>query len=256
MVYWLAPVALLILTCTAYLGGRYLARRELMPYVSEAARELQPLEAKYNGARNSEHGEEWIIRDFFADKRDGVFLDVGAHHYKRYSNTYYLETELGWSGLAIEPQSKFAEEYARYRPRTTFVSLLVSDISNREAILYVPRNDLVTSTSREFAQRGGEVVNEIRTRTTTLDDLLARTGIEGMDFLTMDIELAEPEALAGLSIQQYRPALVCVEAHLPVRQQVLDYFARNGYVVLGKYLRADSHNLWFAPLGSPDRAAR
>jgi FkbM family methyltransferase len=240
-----------VLASAAYFGGRYLARYELMPYFSEATEEMRPLEAKYSSERNSEHGEEWIIRDFFNDKRDGVFVDVGAHNYKRYSNTYYLETALGWSGLAVEPQTKFAEEYARYRPRTRFVSLFVSNTSNRNAVLYVPRNDLVASQSREFAEiDGGGIVDEVETQTTTLDDVLDRTGISQIDFLSMDIELAEPDALAGFSIQRYRPSLVCVEGHLPVRQQILDYFARNGYVVLGKYLRADSQNLWFTPLAS------
>jgi hypothetical protein len=42
--------------------------------------------------------------------------------------------------------------------------------------------------------------------------------------------------------------LVCIEAHPEVRQEILDYFARNGYVVVGKYLRADIWNLYFTPL--------
>jgi len=33
-----------------------------------------------------------------------------------------------------------------------------------------------------------------------------------------------------------------------VRQQILDYFTRHRYVVVGKYLRADDHNLYFTPL--------
>jgi hypothetical protein len=33
-----------------------------------------------------------------------------------------------------------------------------------------------------------------------------------------------------------------------VRQQILDYFARNGYVVVGKYVWVDLENLYFAPL--------
>jgi hypothetical protein len=41
---------------------------------------------------------------------------------------------------------------------------------------------------------------------------------------------------------------VCIEAHSEVRQQILDYFARNGYVIVGKYLPADEHNLYFMPL--------
>jgi hypothetical protein len=123
-------------------------------------------------------------------------------------------------------------------------------------VLYVPSNDLVASQSKDFAEARGGGAGEIRTQTTTLDDVLERSGISKVDFLTMDIELAEPAALAGFSIQRFKPTLACVEGHVPVRQEILNYFARNGYVIVGKYLRADSHNLWFAPLESTDLEAR
>ena len=64
----------------------------------------------------------------------------------------------------------------------------------------------------------------------------------------MDIELSEPKALAGFDIGRFRPGLVCIEAHDEVRQQILDYFARSGYVIVGKYLAADENNLYFMPL--------
>jgi len=84
--------------------------------------------------------------------------------------------------------------------------------------------------------------------TIRLDDLLTREGVNKVDFLTIDIELAEPKALAGFDLMRFRPDLVCIEAHLPVRQTILDYFTRRGYVVVGRYLRADDHNLYFTPL--------
>lgn len=230
-----------------YLVGRLHSAQQLQPYLSEAALELRPLAERY-GSRNSEHGEEWILRDFFKDKRNGVFVDVGANDYRSYSNTYFLEVELGWSGVAIEPQTKFSEDYARYRPKTVFVPLFVADTSNEDAVLYVPKNDLVASSSRGFAEARGGEVQTVRAMTTTLDDVLTRLQIERLDFLSMDIELAEPAALAGFSLQHFRPALVCIEGHPEVRQQILEYFARNGYVIAGQYLRADSLNLWFVPL--------
>jgi hypothetical protein len=46
----------------------------------------------------SQWNEELLIRDFFGDRRDGTFLDVGCADYKRLSTTYYLEERLGWSG--------------------------------------------------------------------------------------------------------------------------------------------------------------
>lgn len=63
---------------------------------------------EYGPSRNSQYAEEWLIRDFFGDQGNGFFVDVGAHDYERFSNTYYLETALGWSGQAIDAQDEFA----------------------------------------------------------------------------------------------------------------------------------------------------
>jgi FkbM family methyltransferase len=216
--------------------------------------ELEALRTKFGPDRNSQYAEEWIVRDYFKDARDGVFVDVGANHYQRYSNTYYLETRLGWSGVALEPQQQFAEDYARFRPKTAFVPLFVSDASNREATLYVNGNDLVASSSKAFTEAYGAVTPTTAT-TTTLDDVLDRLGVKSVDFLSMDIELAEPEALAGFSIERFRPRLVAVEAHPPIRQQLLDYFTRHGYSLVGKYWRVDSENFWFAPIAETARPA-
>lgn len=73
--------------------------------------------------------------------------------------------------------------------------------------------------------------------------------MDRVDFLSIDVELSEPKVLAGFSIGLYRPALVCIEAHPEVRQAILDHFVAHRYVVVGKYLRADAHNLWFTPSG-------
>ena len=81
-----------------------------------------------------------------------------------------------------------------------------------------------------------------------LNKLLEAERISAIDFLSMDIELAEPKALAGFDIERFRPTFVCIEAHVEVRQQILDYFARHHYVLVGRYLRADDHNLFFTPL--------
>jgi len=210
--------------------------------------ELTALQQTYGPDRNSESGEEWIVRDYFKDKRDGVFLDVGANHYQTQSNTYYLETTLNWSGVAIEPQEKFAADYAQHRPRTHFVPLFAARQANQRALLYIPDNDLIASSNKEFAAIGGAEVSTVQARTTTIDAILEHYGITHLDFMTMDIELAEPDALSGFTPERVELQLAAVEAHEAVRQQIIDYFTKRGFVVLGKYLRADSRNLWFAPL--------
>lgn len=211
--------------------------------------EALQLQSVYGPERNTENEEEWIIRDFFKDKRNGFFVDVGANEYKRFSTTYYLETQLAWSGIAVEPQRQFEAGYTAHRPRTRFRPFFVSDVSNETAKLYVLRdNPLVTSSTKQFTESFGTNISELPATTITLNDLLDHESVHSVDFVSMDIELWEPKALAGFDIERFRPALVCVEAHAEVRQQILDYFERHHYVVVGKYLRADTHNLYFTPL--------
>ena len=213
--------------------------------------EYEWFEARYGPSRYSQYAEEWLVRDYFKDRRAGFFVDVGASDYKRFSNTYYLEQALGWSGLAIDAQGEFAEDYRQHRPRTRFFTFFVSDRPEASALIFVPdRNRLVASSNTDFAKRYEASGTERNVRTITLDTLLAQEVVSEIDFLTMDIELAEPRALAGFDIAYYRPHLVCIEAHPEVRQQLLDYFEARDYRLVGRYLRADPHNLWFAPADS------
>lgn len=219
--------------------------------------ESASLRAKFGPNRYSFSQEEWIIRDHFQDRRAGTFVDVGANDYQKFSNTYYLEAHLGWSGMAIDPQRTFEDGYRKNRPRTTFLPFFISDVSDQEATLYLSQRQLMSSGHREVAQSGaylplGQEPVGIKVPTISLTDLCDRVGLRKIDFLSIDVELFEPKVLAGFDIERFQPDLVCIEADLAVRQQILDYFARHGYTVVGKYLRADSSNLYFAPLRSPD----
>jgi hypothetical protein len=110
-------------------------------------------------------------------------------------------------------------------------------------------NTWVASEKQSFTSRWDANTSSIQVPTITLNDLLKASGVTGFDFLSMDIELAEPRALAGFDIETFHPALVRIEAHPEVRQRILDYFQQHGYVVIGKYLRMDVKNLCFMPAG-------
>jgi len=61
------------------------------------------LHARYGDALYSQDAEETLIRAFFEDRRNGVFLDVGAGDPVKNSTTYYLENHLGWRGSPWMP---------------------------------------------------------------------------------------------------------------------------------------------------------
>ena len=245
---------LVILAVFAAAAG-WIGWRLIVPqHPVQSAREMTFFRETYGPGHYTEREEEWMIRDYFKDRRGGVFVDVGANHHQKASKTYYLESKLGWSGIAIEPQREFAAGYAEHRPNTKFFPFFVSDVSNSTARLYmVSRSSLVASSNKDFVSQftpEGKPDEVREVPTITLTDLLDAEEIGKIDFLSMDIELHEPQALAGFDIDRFKPSLVCIEGLLPVRQQILDYFARHGYVIVGKYIWVDQENLYFAPLGA------
>jgi FkbM family methyltransferase len=208
---------------------------------------------KYGPKHFSQNDEELIIRDYFHDRTNGTFVDIGANHYRINSTTYYLEKYLGWSGIAVDAICDFKKEYDLYRPKTLFFCFYVSDRSNDAADFYVNQQNRRVSTGIEkLAERQGPFDKE-KVTTITLNDLLRHLRIQQFDFLSIDIELAEPVALAGFDIGTYRPSLVCIEAHQEVRGRILDYFARNNYRQVHMYDGLDPLNYYFTPQdpGSP-----
>jgi FkbM family methyltransferase len=227
------------------LVGSFLA--VLLTTTAVDAEELSRLKAAYGEERNSQGVEEWIVRDFFKDRRGGVFVDIGAADYRDASNTWYLESRLGWSGIAVDAQEIYKNGYERNRPRTRFFSLFVSDRSNDKARLFLSNaSNWVASKDQQFTAQFGRPGSTVDVPTITMNDLLTASRVERFEFLSMDIELSEPEALAGFDIDRFRPELVCIEAHPQVRQQILNYFADHNYRVVGRYLRVDERNLWFS----------
>jgi len=243
----LAALVIVLMALTVSVTATVVRLRYQDRYVSAYDPLKHELREKYGPERFSQFGEEWIIRDFFQDRPDRIFLDVGSSHHQQFNNTYYLETVLGWSGIAVDALQEFAKGYEANRPRTRFVAMFASDVADSNVQFFVPDNHQVSSSDPAFAKKGGGTPKAREVPTTTLNALLDAAKITKVDFLSMDIELAEPKALAGFDIDRFRPDLVCIEAHPEVRQQILDYFDRHGYVIVGKYLRVDPHNLYFQP---------
>ena len=203
--------------------------------------------------RYSQHDEELIIRDFFQDKRDGFFLDVGAADPVQNSTTYYLEKHLGWHGIAVDALPQYGPRWARLRPRSTFVSYAVTDHSGDTMTFYQHAWSEVSSISKEYAARfgGEEKLTPIDVQTITLNDVLDSHGIKKIDHLTMDIEGAELLALAGFDIQRFKPDLVCIEAYSQGKvgaKAIRNFFEGNGYGIVKEYRPNTLANWYFAPI--------
>ena len=60
---------------------------------------------------NSEAGQESFVLTSLQGKRNGFYVEVGSYHSKINSNTYLLETEFDWDGVAFEILPDCVDEY-------------------------------------------------------------------------------------------------------------------------------------------------
>jgi hypothetical protein len=209
-------------------------------------RERARLERTFGPQHHSQLPEEWITRDFFRYERGGVFVDVGANHYRDGSTPYYLEQRLGWSRIAIDTQEKFAAEYRKYRPRTRFFPFFLSNVSSETAKRYMT-NFEGQGVSADEPLSSIVLTTTVEAPTIASTDLFDRQAVPAIDFLSINVELSEPRVLDGFAVGRFRRRLVCKEAQAEVRQQILEFFTRHSYAVIGKYLGVDTANLCFIP---------
>lgn len=199
--------------------------------------------------RYSQLDEELIIRDFFQDRRNGFFVDIGCADPVEGSTTYYLEKHLGWKGIAVDARAELAPLWMRKRRHSRFFSYLVTDHSDTKDTFYVVRGaEGLSSTQKERDFMGHTFKGEEReVPSITLNDLLDENKVTKIDFMSVDIEGHEPEAFAGFDIERFKPELLCVEASPHNRDELLAYFNAHGYERIDKYLQYDKVNWYFRP---------
>jgi FkbM family methyltransferase len=197
----------------------------------------------------SEGPEEQLIREFFRDRRNGFFLDVGAADPIEYSTTYFLEKHLGWSGIAVDALPQYAAPWAEKRPASRFFQYLVSDHSDTVEPFYETDYEGFRGLSSIEKHRrvGGMRVSShaIEVPTITLTRLLDDHDIESIDLLSMDIEEAEPRALAGFEIERFAPELVVIEASPSIQPELEAYFGAHHYERIARYLTIDPVNWYY-----------
>ena len=70
---------------------------------------------EFAGSNSGSLAQESFVLNITKEKRDGYYVELGAFHSFNGSNTWLLETEYNWKGLALDVVPDFAEEINQNR---------------------------------------------------------------------------------------------------------------------------------------------
>lgn len=192
----------------------------------------------------SQEGEDMVLRRIFESRRTGFYVDVGAHHPKRFSNTYYFYRK-GWRGINIDAMPGSMALFKKFRPRDTNLEI---GIGQQEGQLnyYVFNEPALNSFSDELSREREVANNQYRIEKTVkvnvlpLRDVLKRhLNQSDIDFLSVDVEGLDLEVLRSNDWSHYRPRYVLAEAlnsslHTLDADPLAKYMSEQGYIVFAK----------------------
>lgn len=82
-------------------------------------RSMGKLRLPFDGMANVDSNYSQAMQDLFVmgvcDKREGTFVEIGGGPPIKGSNTYLLEKEFGWTGVTVEIDQSWNDEYAAVR---------------------------------------------------------------------------------------------------------------------------------------------
>jgi FkbM family methyltransferase len=170
----------------------------------------------YGQAGQEYDQSDWIISQF-PDGYSGYAIDVGAMDGLFFSNTLKLERERGWTVLCVEANPYIARELAENRSH--WLNVAISDRSALSMPFHI-NGDIPASGSHlkwpDWAppRPGGERWYTVSVPVMTLDLILAWSGFDKLDVVSMDIEFGEQAALAAFDVDRWKPKVMVVESNI------------------------------------------
>lgn len=191
----------------------------------------------------SQEGEEIFLKERFKGRTGGIYVDVGAFHPYRISNTYWAY-ERGWRGINIEPNYINYRLLCLLRPEDININC---GISNYEGLMnyYSFKNGAINTfcldklTNKEDAEK---VESICKVTVKRLDCIFEKYKIKKIEYIDIDVEGMELEVLQSINwdtvsidcilLEQRKMTLLDV-----IKSDVYEFLKDKGYVPVNKYNR-------------------
>ncbi len=194
----------------------------------------------------SQEGEDLLLMSLFENRRDGFYVDVGAHHPKRFSNTQIFY-ESGWTGINVEPNPEALKKFKVHRKRD--VNLCMGVGAEEDVLEYFVLDEPAMNsfdlklTQERIEREECRLLETLEVPVQPLKDILQRWALNRrIDFLNVDAEGMDLEVLRSNDWSNFRPRVVMVELLDSAMEEITSndthiFLSNLGYGLVAKTVR-------------------
>lgn len=196
----------------------------------------------------SQLNQDIKVIDFYKDKQNGFFIEIGASDGIYLSNTFLLETKYNWTGICVEPIPEIYSTLILNRPKSKCFDNAVYSTSNIIVDFDIANNSELFSGISENIDCYKNIIDAnkttIQVKTISLTDLLdVNKAPKFIEYLSLDTEGSEYEILKTFNFDKYIFGLIDVEHNFiePRRTQIRELLLSKGYIYICENKWDDSY---------------
>jgi FkbM family methyltransferase len=199
----------------------------------------------YHNLSFSQEGEDRILARIFENKEKGFYIDIGAHHPQRFSNTYYFYLR-GWRGINIDAMPGSMKTFNEIRPDDINLEFAISSQSEK-LTYYMFDEPALNSFSKLLSEQRDKrnrykIVESREINTYRLDDILNQylPKNKNIDFMNIDVEGYDQKVLESNDWNKYQPLVILIEdldkknLHNREKSEIISFLINHDYQLYAK----------------------
>jgi FkbM family methyltransferase len=192
----------------------------------------------------SQIGQDKFIDELFNQKRDGIFIDIGAFDGMEDSNSLFFEETRNWTGICIEPSPLEFNKLNSFR-KSININACVSDYDGKTDFVYIegyartlsgiPSNydpKHVVRIQNDVRINGGKF-HQIKSDVFRLQTIIDKYLNKNIDFCSIDTEGSELKVLESIDFAKTSIQVFAIENNFQT-SEIKDFLEKKNYILHAK----------------------
>ena len=158
----------------------------------------------------SKNGEDLYLKKIFKKKNNGIYLDIGAYHPYRLSNTFLLYKK-GWSGINIDINKESIELFNIARPGDINLNIAIGSKNKKQIFYYKKKRHPMNTLNKEWAKHlFKDYIKKSTIMTQTFEYVIKKIK-KKIDLLDIDVEGYEYDVLKKINFKKHIFKIILIE---------------------------------------------